>query len=180
MILYLTYWFPAEERARSIASFMTATAIAGVIGGPLSGALLSIQSFGGLDGWQWLFLLEGLPAILLGFVVLGYLPDGPHEAAWLAPAERAWVTSRLALERHMKESRERYTLRQALLNGRIWLLAAVYFCLIVGLRRQFLAATNRRMSLGFRQLHGGRDIGSALRRGRHRNGHRGRALGSNG
>ncbi|HET6897259.1 MAG TPA: MFS transporter, partial [Vicinamibacteria bacterium] len=83
MILYLTYWFPAAERARAIAQFMTATAIAGVIGGPVSGALLTLDGRGGLAGWQWLFLIEGLPAVALGFVVLRHLTDRPEEAHWL-------------------------------------------------------------------------------------------------
>src|SRR5436309_14228994 len=77
MILYLTYWFPAEARGRAVARFMTATAIAGVIGGPISGLLLAMNGFAGLAGWQWLFLIEGIPAIVLGFVTLAYLPDGP-------------------------------------------------------------------------------------------------------
>ena len=69
MLLYLTRWFPASERARAVALFMTATAVAGLIGGPVSGALLQMQGVGGLAGWQWLFLLEGLPAVVLGVVV---------------------------------------------------------------------------------------------------------------
>ena len=132
MILYLTYWFPAVERARAVALFMTATAIAGVVGGPVSGALLEMHGFGGLDGWQWLFLLEGLPAVLLGLVVLRYLDDGPATATWLTPEERAWVIGRLKSEQSEKERREHYTLWQALSNGRVWLLALVYFCIIVG------------------------------------------------
>src|SRR5262249_39925659 len=80
IILYLSQWFPAAERARAIARFMTAVAIAGVIGGPISGAILGMSGVAGLAGWQWLFLLEGLPAIVLGFVVLASLTDRPEEA----------------------------------------------------------------------------------------------------
>jgi ACS family tartrate transporter-like MFS transporter len=133
MILYLTYWFPAAERARALALFMTSTAMAGVIGGPLSGALLTLDGRGGLAGWQWLFLVEGLPAVLLGFVVLRYLPDGPHEAAWLAPAERAWIEQRLAAERAEKEARRHYTLREALTDRRVLLLGLTYFGVTMGL-----------------------------------------------
>src|SRR5205809_5808256 len=82
MILYLTYWFPAAERAHAVARFMTATAIAGVVGGPISGALLAMDGLGGLRGWEWLFLAEGLPAVGLGLAVLAYLPDGPASASW--------------------------------------------------------------------------------------------------
>src|SRR5437867_7706530 len=77
MILYLTYWFPIEARGRAVGRFMTATAIAGAIGSPLSGLLLQLNGVGGLGGWQWLFLIEGIPSILLAFVTLMYLPDGP-------------------------------------------------------------------------------------------------------
>src|SRR6185436_8404381 len=85
---YLTRWFPQRERARAVAAFMTATLIAGVIGGPISGALLDMHGFGGLEGWQWLFLLEGLPSVVLGFVVLRVLADRPEEARWLTEPER--------------------------------------------------------------------------------------------
>src|SRR5471030_2480139 len=86
LIFYLTRWFPARERARTVAAFMTATLIAGVIGGPISGALLSLHGAGGLDGWQWLFLLESVPAIVLGFVVLKVMAEHPGEATWLTEA----------------------------------------------------------------------------------------------
>ena len=78
IIFYLTRWFPARERARTIAAFMTATLIAGVIGGPISGTLLSLHGAGGLDGWQWLFLLEGVPSIVLGLIVLKVLDERPR------------------------------------------------------------------------------------------------------
>src|SRR5919202_61521 len=97
MILYLTYWFPARERARRAAFFMASVPIAGVIGSPFSGALLTLDGLAGLAGWQILFLAEGLPAVILGFVVLFYLPNGPNEARWLGPEERGWLQE--ALER---------------------------------------------------------------------------------
>src|SRR5499426_287260 len=87
IIYVLTRWFPRRDRARAIAGFMTAVVIAGIVGGPLSGALLSLDGVMGLAGWQWLFLVEGLPAVLLGFVVLRALPEQPSEARWLTPAE---------------------------------------------------------------------------------------------
>lgn len=131
IILYLTYWFPAVERARAVASFMTATAIAGVFGGPISGALLLLDGVGGLGGWQWLFLLEGLPAIVLGVVVLAVLPDGPADARWLSPEERTAIAARLAEEHALAGAT--HDLRSALTSGRVWLLGAVYFCVVCGL-----------------------------------------------
>src|SRR5437868_1650083 len=83
--LFLLCWCPAAERARAVGRFMAATAVANIIGNPISGALLAMHGLAGLHGWQWLFLLEGLPACLLGLVVLFYLPNGPQDAKWLAP-----------------------------------------------------------------------------------------------
>src|SRR5215510_9479010 len=111
MILYLTYWFPAEVRGRAVARFMTATAMAGVIGGPLSGGLLKMNGIGGLAGWQWLFLIEGLPAVILGFVTLAYLPDGPKTARWLTRDEQSWIESRLEAEREQARHQQHHTFR---------------------------------------------------------------------
>jgi MFS transporter, ACS family, tartrate transporter len=129
IILYLTRWFPAEDRARAIALFMTATALAGVIGGPVSGLLLSMQGIGGLHGWQWLFLLEGVPAIVLGFVVLIWLPERPAEAKWLDAAERDWLVARLQQEEALQASAH-VSFGTALRSGRLWLLALLYFSII--------------------------------------------------
>ena len=131
MILYLTYWFPAEARGRAVARFMTATAIAGVIGGPVSGLLLRMDRVGGLAGWQWLFLIEGIPAIVLGFVAFVYLPDGPERAAWLSAEEKAWIISRLREERAAKRHHGLETVREALGSGRIWTLAFIYFAVVM-------------------------------------------------
>ena len=98
IIFFLTRWCPVRERARMIASFMTATLLAGVIGAPISGVLLSLNGVGGLAGWQWLFLLEGLPAVVLGVVVLRVLPERPEDASWLTVGERDALTSCLAAE----------------------------------------------------------------------------------
>ena len=134
MILYLTYWFPAAEQARAVARFMTATAMAGVVGGPISGTILEqLGGRGGLAGWQWLFLLEGLPAVAFGLAVLVYLTDRPEEADWLAPAERAWLSERMRREHAERAERHRYSVTQALAHGRVWLLALLYFALVCGL-----------------------------------------------
>jgi ACS family tartrate transporter-like MFS transporter len=99
IIFYLSEWFPSEARARAIARFMTAIPVSGMIGGPFSGALMGLNGWLGLTGWQWLFLLEGVPAVVLGFVVLRYLPDRPEDATWLRPEQRQWLVERLAIER---------------------------------------------------------------------------------
>src|SRR5215468_4902690 len=91
MLLYLTYWFPSHERARAVAKFMTATSLAGVVGGPLSSALLRLDGVGGLQGWQWLFVVEGITTVLLGISVLFLLKDGPEKADWLRPTEKLWL-----------------------------------------------------------------------------------------
>ena len=132
IIFYLTCWFPARERAHAIATFMTAVFIAGVVGGPISGALLALDGMGGLAGWQWLFLLEGLPAIVLGFVVWAVLIERPEEAAFLTGDERHALIACLAEERKAQGSHA-HTVRDALSSGRIWLLAVLYFTIPVGL-----------------------------------------------
>ncbi len=130
MIYYLTRWFPARERARTVAAFMTATLTAGIIGGPTSGALLSLDGAGGLAGWQWLFLVEGVPAIVLGFVVLRALDDGPEDAAWLTREDRAALVEALRADaaRLCEE-----TTGGALRNGRTWLLAVIHLIIPVTL-----------------------------------------------
>ena len=85
IILFLTWWFHERERTRTVALFLTAVSAAYVVGGPLSGGLLELDGFAGLDGWQWLFLAEGIPAIALGFVTLHYLDERPTDADWLEP-----------------------------------------------------------------------------------------------
>src|SRR5437868_1347351 len=117
MILYLTYWFPPAERGRAVARFMTATAVAGVVGGPLSGALLRMDGVAGLAGWQWLFLLEGLPAVILGIVTLFVLPNGPAEATWLSSEEKEWITNRLQSD---SPERHHHTFRDAVTSGQVW------------------------------------------------------------
>src|SRR5262245_29611860 len=133
MILYLTYWFPSAERARAVALFMTATAMSGVVGGPVSGALLEMDGIGGLAGWQWLFLLEGLPAIALGFVVLAVLGDRPEDARWLEPQERSWLVARLAAERETVAAHHGTELRRAFADLRVWWLGLLYFALVSGI-----------------------------------------------
>jgi ACS family tartrate transporter-like MFS transporter len=132
MILYLTYWFPANEGARAVALFMTANAFAGVAGGPLAGALLTMDGTGGLRGWQWLFLLEGIAAVVIGVVVFMYLPDGPHDARWLTGRERRRLEQRLAAD-YRAEDQHSHSLRQVLTDRRVWLFCWLYLALVIGL-----------------------------------------------
>jgi MFS family permease len=131
VILYLTYWYPRAYRARTVSLFMIAAVVSFVVGGPLSGWLMDHPQLG-LRSWQWLFLVEGLPSVVLGVVVFFYLPDGPHAARWLSPDERAWLASRLADERAEQERHERLTLAQALRAPRVLFLSFIYFLGVVG------------------------------------------------
>jgi ACS family tartrate transporter-like MFS transporter len=131
MILYLTYWFPTAARGRAVARFMTATAIAGAIGSPLSGLLLEMNGIGGLGGWQWLFLIEGVPSILLAFVTFFYLPDGPAKAAWLTAGEKEWIAGRLEKERLQTEIEGHHSMGAAMRSGGVWKFAAIYFGIVM-------------------------------------------------
>jgi MFS transporter, ACS family, tartrate transporter len=132
VILYLTYWFPARDRARTVALFATGGVIAGFIGSPISGAVLGLNGMAGLAGWQWLFLIEGVPAVLLGAVVLIYLPNGPRQARWLTATQCQWIESRLAEEAARSDQHQRHRLADAFTSGRVWLLCLLYFLLNVG------------------------------------------------
>jgi ACS family tartrate transporter-like MFS transporter len=128
IILYLTYWFPTRQRARVVAFFMAASPITGVLGNPLSGAIMKwLDQVGGLSGWQWVFLMEGLPAMLLGFIVLVYLTDRPEQAGWLAPDERNWLAAEIGREEKEREQRHGLTLWRAVSDRRVLLLIALYF-----------------------------------------------------
>ena len=127
MILYLTYWFPERQRARAVARFMTASAVAGILSGLVSGSLLRMDGLGGLAGWQWLFLVEGLPSVILGVFVLLYLTDRPDRAHWLSAAEREWVVGRLREEEEVRAGFHGASLGRAFRNRRVWLLTVPYF-----------------------------------------------------
>lgn len=144
MIFYLTYWFPAQERARAISRFMLASPLAGVIGAPLSTAIIYYMPhvashffqpgayFAQIHGWQWLFLLEGVPSLVLAFVVWFYLTDKPEQATWLNDAEKKALIACLEAERAMTSKRHHFTLWQALTHPRVLLLIAIYFTMQIG------------------------------------------------
>jgi len=133
IILYLTYWFPQKQRARAVALFMAATAIAGVIGAPLSGLLLRLDGVAGVAGWKWLFVGEGLPSVLLGALVFLVLTDSPERAAWLGPDERTWLTETLAAEQVSISASHSVHLRDVWRNAVLWQLAFIYFAISVAL-----------------------------------------------
>lgn len=130
IILYLTQWFPARERARAIGLFMTATAMAGVIGAPISSALLQMHGAWGLHGWQWLFLIEGLPAILLAPVVLLYMTERPAEATWLTAEERTWLAREMDAE-HAQTAGAHVTFRTAARSPVLWAMSVLYLCVVI-------------------------------------------------
>jgi ACS family tartrate transporter-like MFS transporter len=119
MILFFTYWFPAEHRGRIVAGFMTALPLAIAFGAPVSTTILELDGVLGLAGWKWLYFIEAAPAILLGIVVLFYMTDRPEQAKWLAPDERAWLSAELQRERRAVESVRKYSLLQSLYNPRV-------------------------------------------------------------
>jgi MFS transporter, ACS family, tartrate transporter len=133
IILYLSYWFPARQRAKAVARFMTGSAVTGIVGNPLSGYIMEyMNNVAGLPGWQWLFLLEGLPAAALGVVALYYLTDGPELARWLTPRERDFLVERMRGEEFQRERRHGESLLQTMANPRVWLLCGLYFTVSMG------------------------------------------------
>ncbi|WP_066739179.1 MFS transporter [Cupriavidus sp. D384] len=130
VILYLTYWFPARYRARIVAIFSLAIPVSIAIGAPLSTLILELDGVLGIKGWQWLFVIEGLPAVIGTFAVLRLLTDRPDQASWLTPEERAWLDSELAKDAGASSAHNVSALRQAFANPAILVLASVYFCAI--------------------------------------------------
>jgi ACS family tartrate transporter-like MFS transporter len=127
IIYYLGNWYPGAERARALSWFMVAIPVSTVIGAPLAGFILELDGWHGLEGWQWLFLLEGIPAVVLGFVVLGYLTDTPERAEWLEPAERHWLAERIASEQRSAHARHGVGLGAAFVHPTVWLLGLILF-----------------------------------------------------
>ncbi|MBB5496050.1 MFS transporter [Paraburkholderia sp. MM5384-R2] len=127
IIFLLTLWFPAAYRGRVVGYFMAAIPLSTVIGGPISGALLSLDGRGGLGGWQWLYLIEALPAVLLSVAVLLYLTDKPVDATWLSAEERDWLIARQKQEREHREAVRHFSVKEALIHPRVLAIALIYF-----------------------------------------------------
>jgi ACS family tartrate transporter-like MFS transporter len=132
VVYYLSHWYPEGQRARAIAAFMTAVPVSSVIGAPLSGALLTLNGLFGLAGWQWLFLVEGIPAILLGVIVLVYLTDRPETADWLSSTEKDWLVSTLAAERTLRDGALPVGILATLTNPTIWHLGIIFLFSAIG------------------------------------------------
>jgi MFS transporter, ACS family, tartrate transporter len=131
VIVYISHWFRAADRAKAVASFYAANPLSYVVGSPLAGLLLGI-SWLGLRGWRWLFILEGIPAIVLGVITIVYLTDWPREAKWLPEDERAWISGLLEQEKQAKQKIRTYTIWQALAQRDVILLTCCYFCATTG------------------------------------------------
>ena len=127
IILYLTWWFPSAYRSRIIGVFMTAIPISVITGSIVSSQMLRLDGWLGMAGWQWLFIIEAIPAVILGFLVWFYLTDTPEHARWLRADQREWLMLRLATEREQREAIRHYALGETLRNPRVWLLTLVYF-----------------------------------------------------
>jgi sugar phosphate permease len=128
VIYYLTYWFPVRERTRAVATFMAANAIGGTLTNPLSGLIMqNLDQTWGLHGWQWVFLIESLPSLILGACVYFFLTDRPSEARWLDDHERNWLVQQISQEEEHREQRHGANFRQALISPRVWYLILLYF-----------------------------------------------------
>ncbi|WP_040263451.1 MFS transporter [Pseudomonas massiliensis] len=131
LLLYLTYWFPSYRRARMTVLWFIAIPLSGMIGGPLSGLIMAnFQGFHGWAGWQWMFVIEAIPTVVVGLLVLAYLKDGVHQASWLTEDEKALVSSELAEDNSRKVTHA--SVGAFIRDKRLWLLAAIYFCVVMG------------------------------------------------
>ncbi|MBE3557717.1 MAG: MFS transporter [Ktedonobacteraceae bacterium] len=132
IVLYLTHWFRQQEQARAVALFMTALPVSNIIGAPVSGALLQYVHWFGLAGWQWVFIIEGLPAVIFGILNVFLMVDRPEHAKWLTPEEKQWLRGELDREASLVREKERISLWQALGRWDTWVLALIYFFVVTG------------------------------------------------
>ncbi|MEC5407632.1 MFS transporter [Paraburkholderia sp. MPAMCS5] len=131
VILYLTYWFPAARRAKALSMFFMAIPLAGIVGGPLSGWIMhAFQGVHGLAGWKWLFMLEALPSLFLGFAIIAYLDNGIASAKWLSDDEKALLKRNVENDR--TQTTEHVSIRSFIGDRRLWLMAGIYFCVVLG------------------------------------------------
>jgi MFS family permease len=134
IILYLTYWVRGKERAGTIALFMTAVPLSYILGGPLSTWIMDNINWMGMDGWRWMFLLEALPAVIMGFVTYFYLTDKPSDAKWLSDDEKKWLINQLETERKMKlaEKEKQHDYKKVLKDKKVWFLSLIHFVYLTG------------------------------------------------
>ncbi|MFF2878122.1 MFS transporter [Gottfriedia sp. NPDC057991] len=132
IILYLTYWFRGKELARTIALFMTAITVSYVIGAPLSAWILDHIHWLNMDGWRWVFIFEGLPAVVLGFVTYFYLTDRPEDAKWLTQEEKTWLINELQKEQVDKKAKSQHSMKKVMKNPKVWYFSLIYFLYITG------------------------------------------------
>jgi D-galactonate transporter len=131
VILYLTYWFPSERRAKALSIFFMAIPLAGIVGGPLSGAIMhSLHGAMQMAGWKWLFLLEAVPSLVLGVAILLYLDDGIRQAKWLTDSEKTLLERNVAADARHQVAH--VSIRAFIGDRRLWLMAAIYFCVVLG------------------------------------------------
>lgn len=129
VIVYLSHWFRYQDRAKAVAMFMAAIPVSNIFGGPLSGLILGVNWFG-FAGWRWVFILEGIPAVILGIVTIFYLTNRPEDAKWLAEDEREWITVELEREKELKKSQRTFSIWEAFRHRNVLLLAIGYFCAV--------------------------------------------------
>ncbi|MBL8187373.1 MAG: MFS transporter [Acidobacteria bacterium] len=136
IVVFLAHWFRYEDRAKAKANFMIGIPIASMIGVPLSQWIMSSITWGGYEGWRWVFILEGIPSVILGFITIFYLTDWPHEAKWLPEDEKQWITSELERERQEKLASGKddlwQGLKEGLLNPKTLLLCMIYITIVTG------------------------------------------------
>ncbi|KAB2328316.1 MFS transporter [Cytobacillus depressus] len=133
VILYITYWFRGKERARAVALFMAALPVSNIIGAPLSTWIMDNINWAGMEGWRWMFILEGIPAVILGIVTIFYLTDRPDQAKWLTKEEKEWLISELENENKRKTSNNNHKLKDIFASTRVWRLSFIYLTLVTGL-----------------------------------------------
>ncbi|HYK88396.1 MAG TPA: MFS transporter [Acidobacteriota bacterium] len=131
IIVYLSHWFRYEDRAKAVALFMSALPLSNIIGSPFSGLILGLNWFG-IAGWRWVFILEGVPAVIFGAITIFYLTDWPREARWLREDERQWLTNELEQEKRLRKSVRSYSVLEAFRQRDVVLLLSVYFCTVTG------------------------------------------------
>lgn len=133
ILLYLTYWFRSKERARAVALFTMSVPVAGIISAPVSTWILDNITWFGMTGWRWIFIVEGIPAVILGIVTLFYLTDRPKDAKWLTEEEKTWLEGELKAEHEAKVKVNNYSKKEVFKNADVWMLGFAYFTSLVGM-----------------------------------------------